>query len=166
MSSDLYRISADEVIERMRPTTLIDFIVMLDNLHAIDELDSVEATLLAAAAEALIAIVGTSEAIGMMADADIDAENPIIERILSEQAEPTPEPATWQIWRDRTSGERWAAEIENGIAVGGYGPLTPEEDAQLKANPWAWECDADSETAGWLNENADEFRVVWPYISG
>ncbi len=83
MSTNLYRITAAETISRMRPTTLVDFIASLDFDGA--TLDRTGASLLTAATEALIGIVGTSEAIEMLSEADVNASNPIIERIFQEQ---------------------------------------------------------------------------------
>jgi hypothetical protein len=185
MSSNTRNITAESMFSCMTPTTLVSLIADLDEYSAIARTAEKRtvASLITMAMEALYATIGSSEAIQMLAEAEVSASNPTIERIVDEwleiDAEPTEEdeaaaiekarrgePTTWQIWQDRTSGEQWAAEIENGIAVGGYGPLTLEEAAQLKACPRDWECDADSETAAWLNETTDDYRVVWPYISG
>lgn len=173
MSSNTRNIHAETVFSYMTPATLVSFIADLDESSAIArtaERRTID-SLITLAMEALYALVGSSEAIQMLAEAEVSASNPTIERIVDEwleiDAEPTKEAESerqTQIWQDRTSGEKWAVEIENGIAVGAFGPLTMEDAESIKADPDAWE--GDSETAGWLNETTDDYRVVWPYISG
>lgn len=86
MSTNAHNITAAEAFFHMAPTTLVSFIADLDQ-HTAVFTDATTRSLLTMALEALYANVGRTDAIQMMAEADISASNPIIERMVDEWLE-------------------------------------------------------------------------------
>lgn len=71
-----------------------------------------------------------------------------------------------QLWQHRTAGEQYIVSVQHGQCVGAVGPIyQPDRDAQiLAAHTPEWEWDA--ELADDIAECTEEYRVVWPYVSG
>lgn len=86
MSTNAHKITAADAFFRMAPTTLVSFIADLDQ-HTSAYADATTCSLLTMALEALYANVGRTDAIQMMAEADISASNPIIERTVDKWCE-------------------------------------------------------------------------------
>ncbi len=83
-------------------------------------------------------------------------------------AGPTPAApeATVQLWQHRTAGEQYIVTVQAGQVVGAVGPIyQPDRDAQILAAhtaDWKW----DTELADDIDSKSDEYRVMWPYVSG
>lgn len=86
MSTNAHKITAAEAFFYMTPKTLIGFIADIDQCTTVVA-DATTRSLLTMALEALYANVGCTDAIRMMAEADINASNPIIDRMVDEWCE-------------------------------------------------------------------------------
>ena len=87
-----------------------------------------------------------------------------VDRMFGSEVGSKPVVAMLQIWQHRTSGERYAVLNGNGIQ-GGYGPMDHEDAADIMASGFGdrlW----DAELADAIDDHSDDYRVVWPYISG
>lgn len=105
MSSNTRNIHAEAVFSYMTPATLVSFIVDLDESSAIArtaERRTID-SLITMAMEALYALVGRSEAIQMLAEAEVSASNPTIERMVDEWLEIDTEPT------EEDEAETWPA---------------------------------------------------------
>lgn len=86
-----------------------------------------------------------------------------VESFAHEPAAPAP---SIQLWQHRTAGEQYIVTMQHGQVVGAVGPIyQPDRDAQILAAhtpDWEW----DAELADDIAERTDEYRVVWPFVSG
>lgn len=79
-----------------------------------------------------------------------------------------------QIWKHRTSGEQFIVDAdEAGVVVMAEGPLAQEwveeyvENVENGEDFWIVDdVEQGEELAGAINDRTDEYRVVYPYISG
>lgn len=71
------------VFSRMMPSTLVDFIVCMDNMRPEDYTDD-DLLILHMAVTEFCAVVGVSDAIEMLSAADVNAENPFIAAAFEE----------------------------------------------------------------------------------
>ena len=70
--------SPQDVFSRMKPSTMVAIIADLDDMNPEDYTD-VDMSILHEAVETLIALVGVHDAIEMLAEAEVCAENPVID---------------------------------------------------------------------------------------
>lgn len=79
--------------------------------------------------------------------------------------------AITEIWQHRTSGDVYLVRVAgDGSEFGeteiieACGPV-PQEDAEYTINEASGWFNGDAETAEWISEHADDFRVTFPYVS-
>lgn len=70
--------SSQDVFSRMRPSTMVAIIADLDDMNPEDYTGD-DMRILHEAVETLIALVGVHDAIEMLSDAEVCAENPVID---------------------------------------------------------------------------------------
>lgn len=87
-----------------------------------------------------------------------------VDRMFRQECIGAPAKAVLQIWQHRTSGEKYAVLNGNGIE-GACGPLYHADVDDIQARGFGdrlW----DAELADAIDDDADAYRVTWPYTSG
>lgn len=67
---------------------------------------------------------------------------------------------TYELWRERRSGEVWAVHLRDGIVIGCCGPLAAREcDPQFLHG-----LDYAGDLAEWIDGRRDEFDLAEPLV--
>jgi hypothetical protein len=67
---------------------------------------------------------------------------------------------TYELRRERSSGEVWAVHLRDGIVIGCCGPLA----ARASDPRFLYELDDVSDLAGWIDGRRDELDIAEPLV--